>query len=110
MRRLGTATLAASSAAVAALVFAAPALAAETSDDDSSIFTTTLLPLSLAVIMVSLGLSLTTGDFARVLKFPKGVGIGLVNLLVVSPLLAFAVAELVGLEAALAAGLVLLGA
>jgi BASS family bile acid:Na+ symporter len=33
-----------------------------------------------------------------------------VNLLVVSPLLAFAVAELVGLDAALAAGLVLLGA
>ena len=78
--------------------------------EDSSIFSTTLLPLSLAVIMVSLGLSLTTADFKRVLKFPRGVGIGLVNLLVISPLLAFAVAKIVGLEAALAVGLVLLGA
>jgi bile acid:Na+ symporter, BASS family len=78
--------------------------------EDSSIFATTLLPLSLAVIMISLGLSLTPADFRRVVKFPKGVGIGLVNLLVISPLLAFAVAEIVGLEAALAVGLVLLGA
>ncbi len=78
--------------------------------EDSSVFATTLLPLSLAVIMISLGLSLTPADFRRVLKFPKGVGIGLVNLLVISPLLAFAVAEIVGLEAALAVGLVLLGA
>jgi BASS family bile acid:Na+ symporter len=97
-------------ALVLALVAAAPALASEHTDASDSVFSTTLLPLSLAVIMVSLGLSLTVADFARVIKFPKGVGIGLVNLLVVSPLLAFGVAELVGLEAALAAGLVLLGA
>lgn len=92
------------------LLFAPTALAAEDSVNDDSFFATTLLPLSLAVIMVSLGLSLTVADFSRVLKYPKGVGIGLVNLLLVSPLLAFGVAELVGLEAALAAGLVLLGA
>ena len=103
--------LAACAAAVLALLVLAPvALASDHTGDDDSFFATTLLPLSLAVIMVSLGLSLTVADFARVLKFPKGVGIGLVNLLVVSPLLAFAVAEIVGLEAALAAGLVLLGA
>jgi BASS family bile acid:Na+ symporter len=95
---------------VGALVCAAPALASSHTADDQSVFSGTLLPLSLAVIMVSLGLSLTPADFARVLKFPKGVGIGLVNLLVISPLLAFAVAKIVGLEAALAVGLVLLGA
>jgi BASS family bile acid:Na+ symporter len=77
---------------------------------EGSFFATGLLPVSLALIMISLGLSLTPADFRRVLKYPKGVGIGLVNLLVVSPLLAFAVAELVGLGAALAVGLVLLGA
>jgi BASS family bile acid:Na+ symporter len=92
------------------LLLAEPALASSHEADEDSFFATTLLPLSLAVIMVSLGLSLTVADFTRVLKYPKGVGIGMVNLLVVSPLLAFAVAELVGLEAALAAGLVLLGA
>jgi predicted Na+-dependent transporter len=100
-------------AALAALALAAPAAlaqegaAAEASD---SFFANTLLPLSLAVIMVSLGLSLTVADFKRVVKYPKGVGIGLFNLLVVSPLLAFGVANLFGLEAALAVGLVLLGA
>ena len=73
-------------------------------------FTSVGLPLSLAVIMVTLGLSLTPADFKRVFKFPKGVSIGLVNLLVVSPLLAFAMAKLFGLDPALAVGLVLLGA
>jgi len=68
------------------------------------------LPLALAAIMVTLGLALTPADFKRVFKYPKGVAIGLVNLLLVSPLLAFGAAELFGLEAALAVGLVLLGA
>ena len=68
------------------------------------------LPLALAVIMFSLGLSLTPADFKRVLVLPKGVSIGLVNLLAVSPLLAFGVAELYSLSPELAVGLVLLGA
>ena len=78
--------------------------------EDQSFFVTTMLPLSLVVIMVALGLSLTTEDFKRVFKFPKGVSIGLFNLLVVSPLLAFGIAVLFGLPPALAVGLVLLGA
>ncbi len=69
-----------------------------------------LLPVCLAGIMAVLGLSLTPADFRRVLVVPKGVAIGLVNLLFISPLLAFAVAELFGLAPALAVGLVLLGA
>ncbi len=60
--------------------------------------------------MVSLGLSLTPADFKRVFRYPRGVAIGMVNLLLISPLLAFAMAELFGLEPALAVGLVLLGA
>src|ERR671915_2514623 len=77
---------------------------------DGSIFTEALLPLGLAVIMVVLGLSLTPADFRRVVVFPKGVAIGLLNLLAISPLLAFGVAELFGLAPVLAVGLVLLGA
>ena len=69
-----------------------------------------LLPVCLAGIMAVLGLSLTPADFRRVLVVPKGVAIGLANLLFVSPLLAFGVAELFGLAPALAVGLVLLGA
>ena len=77
--------------------------------NDAPLVATLGLPLALAVIMCALGLSLTPGDFKRVLVFPKGVGIGLANLLVLSPLLAFAIAEAFGLAPELAVGLVLMG-
>ena len=72
--------------------------------------TTIVLPIALAVIMGSLGLSLRPADFKRVFVLPKGVSIGLLNLLAISPLLAFGVAELYSLSPVLAVGLVLLGA
>lgn len=78
--------------------------------EDSSFLIDVLLPLGLAVIMVALGLSLTTADFRRVFATPRAVGIGLANLLLVSPILAFGAAELFGLDPVLAVGLVLLGA
>jgi BASS family bile acid:Na+ symporter len=78
--------------------------------EDGGLITDALLPVALAIVMASLGLSLTPADFRRVLTQPRGVGIGIANLLVVSPLLAFAIAELYGLTPALAVGLVLLGA
>ncbi len=68
------------------------------------------LPLALAVIMATLGLTLTPDDFRRVLRSPRAVSIGLANLLVLSPLLGFAVAEVTGLDPVLAVGLVLLAA
>ena len=77
---------------------------------DDSIFSAVFLPLALAVIMTSLGMSLTAEDFKRVAVRPKGVSIGLLNLLLLSPLLAFAIAHLFDLEPGLAVGLVLLGA
>src|ERR1700754_1674999 len=73
-------------------------------------FADVLLPLSVMLIMGSLGLTLVADDFRRVLTSPKGVGIGLANLLLLSPVLAFAVADLYGLAATLAVGVVLLGA
>ena len=77
---------------------------------EDSIFATVLLPLALAVIMASLGMSLTPEDFRRVFVKPRGVSIGLLNLVLLSPLLAFGVAHAFSLEPALAVGLVLLGA
>jgi BASS family bile acid:Na+ symporter len=77
---------------------------------EDSVFTVAVLPAALAVIMGSLGLMLTPADFRRVFVYPRGVGIGLLNLLLISPLLAFAVAEVFSLEAGLAVGLVILGA
>ena len=67
------------------------------------------LPIALLLIMGSLGLSLTVADFKRIATRPRGVAIGLANLFFLSPLLAFLVAELYGLEPLLAVGLVLLG-
>lgn len=77
---------------------------------EDSVFATVALPIALAVIMTVLGLSLTPADFRRVIVLPRGVAIGLSNLILISPLLAFAVAEAYALEPALAVGLVILGA
>jgi BASS family bile acid:Na+ symporter len=77
---------------------------------EDSVFATVLLPIALAVIMTALGMSLTTADFKRVFVYPRGISIGILNLALISPLLAFGIAELFSLEAGLAVGLVLLGA
>jgi bile acid:Na+ symporter, BASS family len=77
---------------------------------NTSLFATVLLPIAIALIMGTLGLSLTPADFKRIFDRPRGVLIGLGNLVLLSPLLAFAIAELYNLDADLAAGLVLLGA
>jgi bile acid:Na+ symporter, BASS family len=78
--------------------------------EDSSILTAAVLPAALAVIMVTLGLSLRPADFRRIVVFPRGIAIGLANLTIISPLLAFAVATAFDLSPELAVGLVLLGA
>ena len=77
---------------------------------EDSLFAVVLIPAALAVIMTSLGLSLTPDDFRRVFAYPRGVAIGMLNLALISPALAFGVAELLALAPALAVGLVLLGA
>lgn len=84
-------------------------LAAASSSGDS-FAALVMLPVALAVIMTSLGLSLTLEDFKRVVVLPRGVAIGLANLLVISPFLAFVVAILYDLPPELAVGLVLMGA
>lgn len=71
---------------------------------------TVVLPAALAVIMLSLGLALTPADFRRVATQPRGIAVGITNLALISPLLAFAIAEIYSLEPVLAVGLVLLGA
>jgi BASS family bile acid:Na+ symporter len=77
---------------------------------EGSVVTAVLLPAAIAVIMFSLGLTLTRDDFRRVLIAPRGVAIGMLNLALISPLLALAMADLFNLEPELAVGLVLLGA
>lgn len=68
------------------------------------------LPLGLALIMASLGLTLRVDDFTRIGREPRGIVLGLANLIVLSPALAFGIATLYGLDPLFAVGLVLLGA
>ena len=68
-----------------------------------------LLSVSLLFIMFNIGLELTLADFRRVVEVPRGIAVGLGNLIVISPLLAAVVATVFGLDPVLAVGLVLLG-
>ncbi len=77
---------------------------------DSPLLTSVILPAAIAVIMCSLGMGLTPGDFRRVAIAPRGIAIGMLNLALISPLLALTMAELFDLAPELAVGLVLLGA
>jgi bile acid:Na+ symporter, BASS family len=71
---------------------------------------TLFLPIALGIIMLGLGLSLTLADFARVVKFPKPVLIGLSCQLLLLPVVCFFLAKAFGLAPALAVGLMLLAA
>ena len=72
------------------------------------ILITVVLPLSLAVIMLSLGVGLTLADFGRVLQAPRAFAVGAVSQVVLLPLAALAVATAFGLPPELAVGLMLL--
>ena len=71
---------------------------------------TLFLPIALGIIMLGLGLSLTLADFARVVKFPKPVLIGLSCQLLLLPVVCFFLSKAFGLAPALAVGLMLLAA
>ncbi len=66
------------------------------------------LPVSLMIIMAGMGLGLTLGDFRQVVTRPKAMFVGTVAQIVLIPLLAFALAEVMGLSPAIAVGLVII--
>jgi bile acid:Na+ symporter, BASS family len=67
-----------------------------------------VLPLSLAIIMLSLGIGLTIADFARVAQRPKAFSIGAISQVVMLPIVAYACVRAFGLSGELAVGLMLL--
>ncbi len=75
-----------------------------------SALTTVALPAALALVMFGLGLSLTVGDFARVGRSPKAVGIALGLQLLVLPAVCFGLVLVFDLPPLLAVGLLLLAA
>ena len=69
---------------------------------------TVFLPLSLAVIMFSLGLGLTIDDFKRIATRPKAFAVGAFSQLVTIPVVAYVLAVLFKLPPELALGLMIL--
>jgi len=77
---------------------------------ESNVLTNLLLPISLGIIMLGLGLSLTLADFTRVVRYPKAVIIGLTIQMVVLTSAAFVLCVLFKLPPELSVGLMLLAA
>ena len=67
-----------------------------------------LLPISLAIIMFGMGLSLVSGDFTRLFNYPKAVLVGLCNQLLFLPLIGFAIVVLFGLNPSMAIGVMII--
>ena len=70
-----------------------------------------MLPLSLAIIMLGMGLSLVPYDFKRVALYPKAASIGIINQIIVLPIVGFTLLWLFGLKSPeLAVGVMILAA
>ncbi len=67
-----------------------------------------LLPISLAIIMFGMGLSLVSGDFTRLFTYPKAVLVGLCNQLLFLPLIGFVIVVLFGLNPSMAIGVMII--
>lgn len=68
------------------------------------------LPLALAFIMFSLGLTLVVDDFRQVLTRPRAMAVGLVGQMAMVPLIAFGLARAAALPPEMAVGLMILAA
>ncbi|WP_029652526.1 bile acid:sodium symporter family protein [Marinobacter daepoensis] len=68
------------------------------------------LPISLFIIMIGIGMTLTLRDFRQVAVYPKGLIVGSVAQIFVMPVVAFALAYLFGVSPAIAVGLVIIAA
>ena len=71
-------------------------------------FVNVALPLSLVIIMLSLGIGLTLNDFKRVLKRPHAFGLGAGAQIVFVPLIAYLLILAFGITSELAVGVMLL--
>ena len=66
------------------------------------------LPLSLVFIMFTLGLGLTINDFTNIIREPKAFGVGILNQMIILPVVAFIIVSLSGLLAEMAVGMMIL--
>ena len=66
------------------------------------------LPLSLIFIMFTLGLGLTSKDFTNLFKNPKAFYIGIINQMIILPVVAFIIILLMGITKEIAVGIMIL--
>ena len=66
------------------------------------------LPISLAIIMLGMGMTLILNDFKRIFKYPKAILIGLTNQLIFLPIIGFLLAITFNLDPTMAVGLMIL--
>lgn len=71
---------------------------------------TVVMPAALGIIMLGLGLSLTTDDFKRVVKYPRAMIVGLFCQMLLLPFVCFGICIAMNLPPELAVGLMLLSA
>ena len=66
------------------------------------------LPLSLVFIMFTLGLGLTVDDFKNIYRYPKAFAVGIVNQMILLPIVAFIILSFIKLPGQLAVGMMIL--
>ena len=66
-----------------------------------------LLPLSLIFIMFTLGIGLTSDDFVNLFNNPKAFFIGIINQMVILPIVAFIIILLMGITKEIAVGIMI---
>ena len=67
------------------------------------------ITLLLGIVMFGMGMTLKLDDFKLIVKYPKGVIIGIVSQFVIMPLLAFTLAKVFNLAPEIAVGVILVG-
>ena len=66
------------------------------------------LPLSLVFIMFTLGIGLTVDDFKNIFRYPKAFAVGIVNQMVLLPVVAFIILSIISLPGEMAVGMMIL--
>ncbi|WP_111979183.1 bile acid:sodium symporter family protein [Algibacillus agarilyticus] len=75
---------------------------------EASLLSQVVLPFSLFIIMLGMGLSLQIADFTRVMLYPKAMTIGVICQLLMLPIVGYIIVTLFGFTTELAVGIMLL--
>lgn len=75
---------------------------------ESNLFTAVLLPLALSLVMLGMGLSLIPEDFLRIARYPKAVAVGSICQVLLLPLIALLITQIVPMQPTIAVGLIVL--